>query len=324
MAPVALVTGATGQDGSFLLDRLLAQGCTVHALVRPDDAAGFAALGGRGEAVSASAVDLRDRPGLAQAVRDIAPDEIYNLGGVSSVARSWREPELTSEVSGLAVITLLQAALELTRRRGDRPVRFLQASSAEIFGEPATSPQDELTPIRPVTPYGAAKAFAHHAVAVYRRAGLHAASAILYNHESHRRPDTFVTRRITSGVARIVHDGGGILTLGNLESRRDWGYAPDYVDAMVRACRHPEPLDVVVATGVAHSVADFAAAAFAHVGITDWRAHVQVDPAFLRPTDPTLLVGDPTRARTVLGWAPTVSFEELVGGMVDADLARLG
>lgn len=183
---LALVTGASGQDGSYLLDRLVADGYAVCALTRPGEPGD---LGGRGEAVQAIEVDLRDRRALARIVAEAAPDEMYNLGGVSSVARSWRQPEITAEVSGLAVVTLLEAALELSVRRGSRrPVRFLQASSAEIFGEPVTSPQDEFTPIRPVSPYGAAKAFAHHSVGVFRLRGLHAASAILYNHESPRRP----------------------------------------------------------------------------------------------------------------------------------------
>lgn len=318
--PVALVTGASGQDGSYLLDRLVAEGYAVCALVRPADTA---ALSGRGDAVTTLEADLADRAALARVVAQVDPDEIYNLGGVSSVAQSWQEPELTAEVTGLAALTLLHAASDLAERRGpQRPVRVLQASSAEVFGEPAHTPQDESTPIRPVSPYGAAKAFAQHSVRVYRQRGLFAASAILYNHESPRRPAVFVTRKITSTVARIHREGGGTLTLGNLAARRDWGWAPDYVEAMVRAARHTEPLDVVVATGVAHSVEDFVAAAFARVGITEWQAHVTVDPALFRPADPAVLVGDASLARRELGWAPTVGFAEIVGAMVEADLAE--
>lgn len=318
--PVALVTGACGQDGSYLLDRLLAEGYAVCALVRPADAPALATRGGAVECVE---VDLADRARLAEVVSQVDPDEIYNLGGVSSVAQSWQEPELTAEVCGLAALTLLHAAHELDERRGpQRPVRFLQASSAEIFGEPATTPQDESTPVRPVSPYGTAKAFAQHSVGLYRRRGLFAASAILYNHESPRRPATFVTRKITTAVARIHRDGAGTLALGNLAARRDWGWAPDYVDAMVRACRHTEPLDVVVATGVAHSVEDFVAAAFTHVGITQWRSHVVIDPAFFRPADPRVLVGNAALARRALGWTPTIDFTQLVAAMVDADLCE--
>jgi len=201
-------------------------------------------------------------------------------------------------------------------------VRLVQASSAEIFGEPAVSPQDESTPIRPVNPYGAAKAYAHLMVDVYRRRDLHAVSAILYNHESPRRPTQFVTRKITSTVAAIAKGRSDGLALGNLDARRDWGWAPDYVDAMVRAARADEPRDYVVATGVGHSVRDFVAAAFRRAGIDDWSDLVTVDPEFVRPADPTDLTGDATRARELLGWSPTVGFEELVGRMVDADLAR--
>ena len=196
---------------------------------------------------------------------------------------------------------------------------MVQASSAEIFGEPERSPQDERTPVRPVNPYGAAKAYAHLMVDVYRHRDLHAVSVILYNHESPRRPTTFVTRKITSTVAAIAAGRAERLTLGNLDARRDWGWAPDYVDAMVRATRHDVPGDYVVATGRAHSVRDFVAAAFEHAGVTDWEPLVEVHADFIRPADPSLLVGDATVARERLGWSPTVTFEDLVGRMVDAE-----
>ncbi len=252
---------------------------------------------------------------------DLAPDEVYNLAALSSVARSWSEPELTARVNGMAAAALMESALQVQEKTG-RPVRLVQASSAEIFGEPAVSPQDETTPIRPVNPYGAAKAYAHLMVDVYRRRDLHAVSAILYNHESPRRPTQFVTRKITSTVAAIAQGRADRLALGNLDARRDWGWAPDYVDAMVRAARADEPRDYVVATGVGHSVRDFVAAAFRRAGIDDWSGLVTVDPEFVRPADPTDLTGDASRARELLGWSPTVGFEELVGRMVDADLAR--
>lgn len=317
-AGVALVTGASGQDGSYLVDRLLDDGYAVHGLVRPEDVS--SALP---EALVVHEVDLGDTAAVRDLVLDLAPDEIFNLGGISSVAHSWTDPELTARVSGLAALTMLEAARHVQERDG-RQVRFLQASSAEIFGEPDVSPQDESTAIRPLNPYGAAKAFAHHCVEVHRQRDLFAVNCVLYNHESPRRPHTFVTRKITAAAARIARDGGGVLSLGNLDARRDWGWAPDYVDAMVRALHHETPDDYVVATGEARSVAEFVAAAFAHVGVTDWEAHVVIDPAFVRPTDASLLVGDAGRARQHLGWEPTVAFDELVGRMVETDVADLG
>ena len=212
------------------------------------------------------------------------------------MARSWSEPDLTARVNGLAAVALMESAAQVQAKTG-RQVRFVQASSAEIFGDPATSPQDENTPIRPVNPYGAAKAYAHLMVEVHRRRDLHAVSAILYNHESPRRPTSFVTRKITSTVAAIARGRAAGLTLGNLDARRDWGWAPDYVDAMVRALRADSARDYVIATGVGHSVRDFVAAAFAHVGIDDWSSLVHIDPEFVRPADATDLTGDATRAR---------------------------
>ncbi|MGG5259348.1 GDP-mannose 4,6-dehydratase [Phycicoccus avicenniae] len=310
----ALVTGATGQDGGYLVERLLAEGHEVHGLVRRED------LGGRlPDGLVVHELDLgAPDDDLAGLVEHVAPHELYNLGGVSSVARSWAEPVLTARVSGTAALVLLEAARRVGERRG-REVRFLQAASAEIFGEPPTAPQDEDTPVRPVSPYGAAKALAHHAVGIARSRGQYATSVVLYNHESPRRPTTFVTRKITSTVAAIAAGRADRLVLGNLDARRDWGWAPDYVDAMVRAVRHDTPDDYVVATGEAHTVRDFVAAAFARAGIEDWEPLVEVDPALLRPADPSLLVGDATRARTRLGWAPTTTFEGLVAAMVDAE-----
>ena len=203
-----------------------------------------------------------------------------------------------------------------------RSPRFVQASSAEMFGSPDISPQDEATPLRPVSPYGAAKALAHATASVYRTQGLFASTAILYNHESPRRPVQFVTRKVTDAVARIARGSAEPLVLGSLDVRRDWGWAPDYVDALVRIARAPEAGDFVVATGEAHSLAEFVQAAFAHVGISDWQAHVRTDPRFVRPADPALLVGDASRLRA-LGWAPTRTFSAVVAAMVDADLARL-
>jgi GDPmannose 4,6-dehydratase len=322
VSPVrALVTGATGQDGSYLVEQLLAEGAEVHALVR--EGAGHPDAGGLPAAVHRHAGDLTDGPALERLVAEVAPDEVLNLGGLSSVARSWAEPALTGQVSGLAVGHLLQACHDL-QEAGGRTVRFVQASSAEVFGAAAQVPQDERTPVRPLSPYGAAKAYAHHLVGVYRSRGLHAVSCILYNHESPRRPETFVTRKITAGVARIAAGVQQELAMGNLDARRDWGWAPDYVQAMVLAGRAAEPGDFVVATGVAHSVRDFVAAAFRTAGVEDWERYVTVDPRFARPSDAPELVGDPTRAREVLGWTPTVTFDDVVARMVEHDLELVG
>jgi GDPmannose 4,6-dehydratase len=314
----ALITGVSGQDGGYLAERLLAEGTTVHGLVRSveDSAPVIAAMPG----LSLHVGDLNEVDSVARLIRRIAPDEIYNLAGISSVAQSWAEPIATGRVSGLAAAGLLHAAWEFGES-SSRRVRVVQASSAEIFGSPVISPQDESTPIAPITPYGAAKAYAHHMVRVYRGRGLHAVSAVLYNHESPRRPATFVTRKITQGVARIARGEQTELRMGNLDARRDWGWAPDYVDAMIRAARHDEPDDYVVATGQSHSVRDFVGAAFARVGIEDFERYVRIDPAFVRPVDAVDLTGDPSRAKRNLGWAPTVTFTELVGRMVQADLS---
>jgi GDPmannose 4,6-dehydratase len=316
----ALVTGATGQDGSYLVEQLLAEGAEVHAVVRPGShGPGETPLPG---GVHQHTGDLADGAGLETVVADVAPTEIYNLGGISSVAFSWQHPGLTAQVSGVAVGHLLKAAHEQQERSGEL-VRVVQASSAEIFGHAVQVPQDESTPVAPLTPYGAAKAYAHHLVAVWRGRGLHATSCILYNHESPRRPDAFVTRKITMGAARIARGLQEELALGNLDARRDWGWAPDYVRAMVLAARTDAPDVYVVATGVAHSVRDFVAEAFQAAGIDDWQSRVTVDPRFARPSDAPEQVGDPGRLRARLGWTATVGFEEIVARMVHHDLDLL-
>ena len=314
----ALITGITGQDGGYLAERLLAEGASVHGLVHRGDAS-VAGLLRRCPAVVLHEGDLTDESSLAQVVRASEPDEVYNFAGISSVAFSWEHPLLTADTTALGAARLLEQVWQLQQRRGSA-VRFVQASSAEIFGDAEVAPQNESTPLRPNNPYGAAKAYAHQLVGVYRGRGLHAVSAILYNHESPRRPPTFVTRKITRTAARIAQGLESELVLGNLDARRDWGWAPDYVDAMVRAARHDQPADYVVATGTAHSVRDLVAAAFTRAGVADWESRVRVDPSFMRPADATLQVGDALRARDVLGWQPTVDVAELVGRMVDADL----
>lgn len=310
----AFVTGIGGQDGSYLAERLLAEGAEVHALAHEREP-----LPDLPDVVLHTG-DLTRVDEVRSLLVDLAPDEVYNLAAVSSVAQSWAEPDLTGLVNGTAAAALMESAFRAQEKSG-RPCRFVQASSAEIFGQPEVSPQDESTPVRPVNPYGAAKAYAHLMVGVHRQRGLHAVSAILYNHESPRRPPQFVTRKITSTVAAIARGRADRLVLGNLDARRDWGWAPDYVDAMVRAGRAGRPADYVIATGVGHTVRDFVEAAFRRAGIDDWESLVGTDPELARPADPADLTGDATRARTELGWAPTVAFEELVGRMVDADLA---
>jgi GDPmannose 4,6-dehydratase len=308
----ALITGVTGQDGWYLSQLLLADGFQVFGLVHQADAAPVP-----GGVISISG-DLADSADIRSAVEHALPDEVYNLGGVSSVAFSWEHPLLTAEVTGLGFLRVINAVQALPGSRA-RHVRIVQASSAEIFGE-ATGPQAERAVVSPVTPYGAAKAFAHQLAHVYRGAGMSISTAIMYNHESPRRPDTFVTRKITRTVARIARGESDRLYVGNLGARRDWGFAGDYARALQLIGRHPVADDFVVASGESHSVADFVAAAFRHIGVTDWRALVEVDPRFKRPVDPPEQCGDSSKIRQELGWTPSKCFEEVVGEMVDADL----
>jgi len=314
--PRAFVTGISGQDGSYLADRLVAEGVEVHGLVRSRDPAGEA-LAARHPAIVLHEGDLADHDGLARLVADLRPDEIYNLAGMTSVAQSWEQPALTGLVTGVAVVSLLEAALAL----GDG-VRVFQASSSEIFGRPAISPQDESTPLQPNSPYGAAKVYAHEMCRLLRARGLFVATGILYNHESPRRPDTFVTRKITKAAARISLGLQDELRLGDLSAARDWGWAPDYVDAMVRIIRHDTPSDFVVATGESRTVGEFADAAFRAAGIDDASSYISVDESFVRPAEIGEMRGDASRARDELGWRTTVGFDELVAHMVEADLVE--
>ena len=306
-----LITGVTGQDGSYLAEALVAAGDEVYGTVQRGDEA-------VAEGVRACAVDLA-APGIGALMAEVRPDVVYNLAAISSVYGSWQQPELTGKINGLAVAEMLAAARELGARGHD--LRFVQASSAEIFGSPAEVPQTETTAIRPTSPYGAAKAYAHSLVGVYRSAGVWAASGILYNHESPRRPETFVTRKITAAAVRISLGLQDQLELGNVAARRDWGWAPDYVEGLRAIAGAERPDDFVIAAGVAHSVEDFVRAAFARVGIADWQAHVHVSDALLRPGDAPQQIGDASRAREVLGWVPTVGFGEIVDRMVDHDLS---
>ncbi|WP_170970118.1 GDP-mannose 4,6-dehydratase [Nocardioides jishulii] len=309
----ALITGVAGQDGSYLAEQLLADGVEVHGLVRRDDATTYVP-----EGATLHVGDVTDPESTRALLNDLGPDLVVNLAAMSSVAQSWSEPELSYAVNAEAAMALLETVEEMADNGHE--VRFVQASSAELFGSPTVSPQDESTLLAPTNPYGVAKATAHRAVAEARARGLHASSLILYNHESPRRPATFVTRKITMAAAAIARGEADDLALGNLDARRDWGWAPDYADAMVRAGRAEAPGDYVIATGVSHSVRDFVAAAFTAAGVDDWEQYVRVDPDFFRPADATELVGDASRARRALGWAPTRTFEQVVAAMVAADL----
>jgi len=311
--PRALITGVTGQDGWYLSELLHEQGHEVFGLVTGSD---LAPVPPHVEPVCG---DLGDAGSIRDAVDLVRPDEIYNLAAISSVVQSWQQPERVADINGVGVVRVLHAARALSERTG-QPVHVVQASSAEMFGD-SDPPQDEDTIIRPTTPYGAAKAFAHHAVGVYRSTGLAASAAILYNHESPRRPAQYVTRKITSAAARIACGSDELLVLGNLDVRRDWGHARDYMRAMTMIARHDEPTDFVVASGVSRSVENFVAAAFACVGIEDWRRHISLDSSLARPGEAFEKRGNPARAQRVLGWAPETTFDGLVAAMVDADLA---
>lgn len=313
-----LVTGANGQDGSYLVGRLIAAGHEVHAMVHSD--AGIDLLAADAPEAIGHVADLSDGPLVAELVAEVVPTHLYNLAGNTSVARSWDHPAETADVLGLGPVRLFDAAWRL--HDAGQTIRVLQASSAEIFGDAGEVPQTETTARRPVTPYGAAKSFAHEMAGIYRARGMQVSTAILYNHESPRRPASFVARKIAVAVAEISRGLRDELVLGNIDVHRDWGYAPDYVDAMVRILEQEVSGDYIVATGEAHSVREFVAESFRHVGITDWERYVRVDPALYRPADPQQLVGDPSRLRSI-GWRPRVGFAELVRTMVDAELSRL-
>lgn len=315
----ALITGITGQDGSYLTELLAAEGTQVHGFVKPGDPR----LDDLLELVPDVVVhdgDLGSFESVQAAIESSEPHEIYHLAAASSVAASWDNPVITTDLNGTGSVRVLDAAHRFGTAHGREP-RVLLCSTAEMFGHPAHSPQNELTPIEPVSPYGAVKAFAHRMAQVSRSHGQPVSTVILYNHESPRRPDTFVTRKITKAAARIANGSDVPLHLGNMSARRDWGFAGDYVRAMRAAVRADEPDDFVIATGISHSIEDFVSQAFAAAGITDWRAHVAVDEGLLRPQDPADFVGDASKAERVLGWRPEVDFAGLVAMMVEHDLA---
>jgi GDPmannose 4,6-dehydratase len=314
----ALITGIGGQDGSLLAELLLEQGYDVSGIVRRSGAS-YPNLEPLRERIDLVEADLSDQLALVRALRTTRPHEVYNLASGSFVPASWEQPVLTAELAAVGVTALLEAIREV-----DATIRFYQASSSEIFGEPRESPQNEATPLSPLTPYGVAKAYAHFIVRSYRiRYGLHASAGILYNHESPRRPLEFVPRKVAHAAAAISLGLEGELWLGDLDSRRDWGYAADYVRAMWLMVQQDEGDDYVIATGVTRSVRDLVETAFEHVGL-DSREYVHIDESLQRGTaELHNLVGDPAKAKRKLGWEPTVSFEGLVQVMVDAELERL-
>jgi len=316
--PTALITGITGQDGSYLAEFLLEKGYRVVGVVRRTSHHSYeriAHLNGQVEIVSA---DLLDQHSLTQVVGESKPDEVYNLAAQSFVPTSWQQPVLTGEFTALGVTRILEAV-----RMTAPGARFYQASSSEMFGKVVETPQSETTPFYPRSPYGVAKVYGHHITVNYRESyDLFAVSGILFNHESPRRGLEFVTRKITDGVARIKRGLVKEIRLGNLEARRDWGFAPDYVRAMWSMLQADEPGDYVIGSGAAHSVLDLVHVAFEHVDLA-WEDHVVIDPSLFRPAEVDSLIADATKARRDLGWEPQCTFEEMIRGMVEADLERV-
>jgi GDPmannose 4,6-dehydratase len=317
MAPkTALITGITGQDGSYLAEFLLDKGYQVSGMVRRSSTENFQRIEHLRDRLTLYQADLLDQTSLAHVLDEVRPDEVYNLAAMSFVPTSWKQPVLTAEFTAVGVTRLLDALRHICPA-----ARFYQASSSEMFGKVREVPQKETTPFHPRSPYGVAKVYGHYLTMNYRESyGMFACSGILFNHESPRRGLEFVTRKISHGVARIKHGLASELRLGNLQAKRDWGFAGDYVRAMWLMLQQEEPDDYVVGTGETHSVEEFVRTAFSHAGL-DWRRHVVIDPQFHRPAEVDLLLGDPTKAQRVLGWTPQVTFEELVRMMVDADLA---
>ncbi len=313
----ALITGIGGQDGSLLAELLVEKAYEVFGVVRRRER--YENLDAVADQVELMQADLLDPLSLVTALERCRPQEVYNLAAVSFMPASWEQPRLTAEFAAVGVTALLEAI-----RRVDPEIRFYQASSSEIFGEPSEAPQSEMTPLSPLTPYGVAKAYGHFITLCYRRRyGLFACSGILYNHESERRPLHFLPRKVAHGAASIALGLQGELWLGDMGARRDWGYAPDYVRAMWSMLQRPEPDDFVVATGVTHSVEELVSCAFERVGL-DWHDHVQIDQSLLRgKAELCDLVGDASKAREILGWEPTLSFEQLVHSLVDADVERM-
>jgi GDPmannose 4,6-dehydratase len=314
----ALITGITGQDGSYLAELLLEQGYNVYGMVRRSSVEKFERINHLMDKIELVRGDLLDQFSLISILKQVRPTEVYNLAAQSFVPTSWEQPVLTSEFTALGVTKLLESI-----RLVDPEIKFYQASSSEMFGKVRETPQNELTPFYPRSPYGVSKVYGHYITVNYRESyGLFAVSGILFNHESPRRGLEFVTRKVTDGVAKIKLGLADELRLGNLESKRDWGFAGDYVRAMWLMMQQPKADDFVISSGTAHSVQDLVEVAFGVVDL-DWNKYVKTDKAFLRPAEVDLLIGDSSKARQVLKWEPTVSFEEMIQLMVEADLNRL-
>jgi GDPmannose 4,6-dehydratase len=318
MSRIALITGVTGQDGSYLAELLLERGYQVIGMVRRTSTVNFSRIAHIQDRLTLVSGDMLDEPSLIAILQEYRPSEIYNLAAQSFVQASWRQPVFTGEVTALGVTRLLDAI-----RIVDPTIRFYQASSSEMFGKVRETPQKETTPFYPRSPYGVAKVYGHWITVNYRESyGLHATSGILFNHESPRRGLEFVTRKVTHGVARIKLGLDHELRLGNLDSRRDWGYAGDYVKAMWLMLQQDQPEDYVIATGETHAVRELCEIAFGYVDL-DWEQYVVQDERFMRPAEVDLLVGDASKASKVLGWEPAVTFHELIEMMVDTDLEAL-
>jgi GDPmannose 4,6-dehydratase len=318
MAKTALITGITGQDGSYLAELLLSKGYKVYGIVRRASTENYQRLEHIRHHLTLLQADLLDQTSLVAALEESQPHEVYNLAAQSFVPTSWQQPVLTGEFTALGVTRMLDAIRKVCPQ-----ARFYQASSSEMFGKVRETPQTETTPFHPRSPYGVAKVYGHYITVNYRESyGMFACSGILFNHESPRRGLEFVTRKITHGVARIKRGLTDELRLGNLEAKRDWGFAGDYVQAMWLMLQQDEADDYVIGTGATHSVEEFVRIAFDHAGL-DWRRHVVIDPRFYRPAEVDLLLGDASKARRRLGWRPRMSFDEMVRTMVDADIAAL-
>jgi GDPmannose 4,6-dehydratase len=314
----ALITGITGQDGSYLAELLLKEKYEVYGMVRRSSTENFERINHIRDRIELVQADLLDQLSIINVIEEIRPDEIYNLAAQSFVPTSWNQPVLTGEFDALGVTKILEGIRLLNKK-----IRFYQASSSEMFGKVQESPQNEKTPFYPRSPYGVAKVYGHWITVNYRESyDIHASSGILFNHESPRRGLEFVTRKISDGVARVKFGLADKLALGNLDAKRDWGFAGDYVRAMWLMLQRDEPDNYVISTGKAHSVRDFVEAAFAHVGL-EYQKYVVIDPRFVRPAEVDHLLGDSSLAKKKLGWEPTVDFEGLVKMMVDSDLERL-
>lgn len=316
--PNALITGITGQDGSYLADLLLSKNYRVFGVVRRASTENFERIEHIRDRITLIQADLLDQLSLISAIEEAEPSEVYNLAAQSFVPTSWAQPVLTGEFNSLGVTKILEAIRQVNRK-----IKFYQASSSEMFGKVRETPQNENTPFYPRSPYGVAKVYGHWITVNYRESfGIFACSGILFNHESPRRGKEFVSRKITDGVARIKLGVTDALSLGNMAAQRDWGFAGDYVEAMWQMLQHKEPGDYVVATGRVHSVEDLARIAFTHAGL-DWKDHVTTDPKLVRPAEVDTLLGNAERAEKTLGWKPKTTFEQMIGDMVDTDLVRV-